>query len=352
MTRDGQNDTVQKSEDCHKNNNGSSLFLKPLTPRARGNSHGKKDKQKTNNGNSIINTRRKISVQNSLLPVDTSRTLIPNKRQKNNGNDIINNMRRPGTSSGGRHKNNDYSIFLPHGRSDANSMVKLVKSARGSSHDKSDTQTNNGNGIINLRVNTRRKISVQNSLLGTSGTLVPNKRQKNNVNGIINHMRRPGTRSGGRNKNNDDSMFLPHDRSGASSVMKLITKRARGSSHDKSDTQTNNDSAIIVSPRVNRSRKASVRKNVVIDSCMDLGIQKRGRKNSSLTLARKKYYNFKSLVNFVVKQNQERIHLLELVMTPFKVCSSLIIRLEFVAYPPFTICNFVGPDTNGERFSV
>ena len=53
---------------------------------------------------------------------------------------------------------------------------------------------------------------------------------------------------------------------------------------------------------IDRRRKVSVRKNLVIDTSMDLGIQKRARKKSSLTLARKKYHNFKSLVNFVVKQ--------------------------------------------------
>ena len=112
-------------------------------------SDDKKDWQKKNDGNYIIITSKKISVQNSLLD-SSDGTLVPDKTQTNNDNGIINNMRRPGTSSGGRHKNNDYSIFLPHGRSDANSMVKLVKSARGSSHDKSDTQTNNDNASSSI----------------------------------------------------------------------------------------------------------------------------------------------------------------------------------------------------------
>ena len=245
MQRDGQNDTVHGSGD----NQGKIDDLKLCTPRV------KKVWQKTNNGNCITNTSRKISVQNSLLD-SSDGTLVPDKTQTNDGNGIINNMRRPGTSSGDRHKNNGGSLFLPQSRSGTSSVVRLIKSksARGSSHDKSETQTNDGNGIINPRVNTRRKVSVQvhDLLDSSSSTLVPKKRR---------------------------------------------------------------------------------------------------RRKSNLALE-KKYQNFKSLVKFVVKQTKERVNLLQLAMTPFKVCSSLIIRLEFVAYPPFIICNFVGPDTNGERCSM
>ena len=111
MKRDGQNDTVHGSGDNHKKNDDS-LFC---TPRV------KKKWQKSN-------ASRKISVQNSLLD-SSDGTLVPDKTQTNNGNDIINNMRRPGTSSGDRHKNNDDIMFLPHGRSGASSVVKLMKSA-------------------------------------------------------------------------------------------------------------------------------------------------------------------------------------------------------------------------------
>ena len=149
MQRDGQNDTVHGSGDNHKKNDD----LKLCTPRV------KKVWQKTNNGNDIINTSRKISVQNSLLD-SSDGTLVPDK-----------------------------------------------------------TQTNNDNGIIN----TSREISVQNSLLDSSDdTLVPDKTQTNNDNDIIKNMRRPGTSSGDMHKNNDDRVFLPHGRTGVSSVVKLI----------------------------------------------------------------------------------------------------------------------------------
>jgi hypothetical protein len=210
-------------------------------------------------------------------------------------------MRRPGTNGGDRHKNNDGGLFLPHGRSGVSSVVKLMKRS---------PQKKRG----------------------------PKKKSG------------PGTSSGDRHKKNDDSLFLPHSRSGISSVVKIM-KSARGSSHDKSETQTNNGNDII-NPRVNTRRKVSVQVHSLLDSSRTLVPKKRRRRKSNLALERTKYHNFKSLVKFVVKQTKERVNLLQLVMTPFKVCSSLITRLEFVAYPPFIICNFVGPDTNGERFSM
>ena len=175
------------------------------------------------------------------------------------------------------------------------------------SDDKKDWQKKNDGNYIII---TSKKISVQNSLLDSSdGTLVPDKTQTNNDNGIINNMRRPGTSSGDRHKSNYDSKFLPLGRSGTSSVVELM-KRASS----QRDMQINNGNSII-NPRVNTRKKGSVQVHCLRDTSKTLVPKKRRRKK------KRKYHNFKSLVNFVVKQNKERVKLLQLVMTPFKVCS-------------------------------
>ena len=111
-----------------------------------------------------------------------------------------------------------------------------------------------------------------------------------------------------------------------SSVLAAI-KKTRGSNYT-SDRQANNVKVINMSARGSRDNKVNTKHSPDKSSgsmCRMLPVRRRlnriSTRRGSGKMTKKQFHSFKNLVQFVQKHNVHSVKLLQIAMTPFKVCS-------------------------------
>ena len=129
--------------------------------------------------------------------------------------------------------------------------------------------------------------------------------------------------SSGQNSVNDGKVYRRRRR--GSSVVDII-KKARGGSDNTSDIQANKGSVVKMSARGSSESKDNTEHppdNRSDQKCQLLPDARRkfSRRKSSMRMTNKQFRSLKTLVNFVQKHDIHSLKLLQIAMTPFKVCS-------------------------------